>query len=134
LIPRLRKLWEAFRRVHGWLKVCTENHQAYSTSTDGLQPRLPSRLIDFGSKDSDPFLFESEGSRVKHGTWVALSHCWGGKQPLMTEIRTLKDRRAYIPLNTMPPLFKDTVVITRNLGYCYLWIDCLCIIQDSPED
>ncbi|KAE9376617.1 hypothetical protein N431DRAFT_400864 [Stipitochalara longipes BDJ] len=52
----------------------------------------------------------------------------------MTELRTLKDRCAGIPLHTMPPLFQDAVIITRNLGYRYLWIDCLCIIQDCPED
>lgn len=31
-------------------------------------------------------------------------------------------------------MFQDAVTITRRLGYRYLWIDSLCIIQDSYED
>ena len=30
--------------------------------------------------------------------------------------------------------FYDATVITRKLGYGYLWIDSLCIIQDSADD
>jgi hypothetical protein len=30
--------------------------------------------------------------------------------------------------------FQDAVVITRHLGIRYLWIDTLCIMQDSKED
>jgi hypothetical protein len=30
--------------------------------------------------------------------------------------------------------FYDATVITRKLGYEYLWIDSLCIIQDSADD
>ena len=31
-------------------------------------------------------------------------------------------------------MFRDAIAITRGLGYRYLWIDSLCILQDSPED
>ncbi|KAF1990823.1 hypothetical protein K402DRAFT_323874, partial [Aulographum hederae CBS 113979] len=30
--------------------------------------------------------------------------------------------------------FEDAIRITSNLGLCYLWIDSLCIIQDSAQD
>jgi hypothetical protein len=30
--------------------------------------------------------------------------------------------------------FQDAIDITRRLGYQYIWIDSLCIIQDSSED
>jgi hypothetical protein len=39
-----------------------------------------------------------------------------------------------IPIENLPPTFQDAVHITRRLGFNYLWIDSLCIIQDSPED
>jgi hypothetical protein len=38
-----------------------------------------------------------------------------------------------IPL-PLPKTFHDAVVTTRALGVQYLWIDSLCIIQDSSED
>jgi hypothetical protein len=34
---------------------------------------LPSRVIDVGSEDSDPFLLVSE--KGQRGVWIALSHC-----------------------------------------------------------
>ena len=34
----------------------------------------------------------------------------------------------------LPKTFKDAIYITRKLGVNYLWIDALCIIQDSDDD
>ncbi|KAI9732177.1 MAG: hypothetical protein M1834_004274 [Cirrosporium novae-zelandiae] len=34
----------------------------------------------------------------------------------------------------MPANFRDAIIITRKLGLRYLWIDSLCIIQDSRSD
>jgi hypothetical protein len=37
-------------------------------------------------------------------------------------------------LSSLPQTFRDAILITRKLGYRYLWIDSLCIIQDSVSD
>ena len=37
-------------------------------------------------------------------------------------------------MNQLPRTFKDAIAITKELGYRYLWIDSLCIVQDSVED
>ncbi|KAH7115893.1 heterokaryon incompatibility protein-domain-containing protein, partial [Dendryphion nanum] len=42
--------------------------------------------------------------------------------------------RAGIPDLDLPKTFRDAVQVTRELGVRYLWIDSLCIIQDSRED
>jgi hypothetical protein len=39
-----------------------------------------------------------------------------------------------IPMTALPPTFKDTFDVTRKLGVRYLWIDSLCIVQDSDAD
>jgi hypothetical protein len=39
-----------------------------------------------------------------------------------------------IPMTILPQTFRDAISITRRLGVQYLWIDSLCIIQDSEED
>ncbi|KAH8754510.1 hypothetical protein BGZ57DRAFT_717563, partial [Hyaloscypha finlandica] len=36
-------------------------------------------------------------------------------------------------LNGLPPTFRNTVNVTRALGYRYLWIDSLCILQGSYD-
>ncbi|RSL54242.1 hypothetical protein CEP54_009979 [Fusarium duplospermum] len=39
-----------------------------------------------------------------------------------------------IPCSSLAATFRDAITITRNLGIQYLWIDSLCIIQDSRDD
>jgi hypothetical protein len=39
-----------------------------------------------------------------------------------------------IPVSTLPQTFRDAIAITRRLGVRYIWIDSLCIIQDSETD
>lgn len=34
----------------------------------------------------------------------------------------------------LPATFRDAIAVTRSLGYQYLWIDSLCIIQDDRHD
>jgi hypothetical protein len=68
--------------------------------------------------------------------YVTLSHCWGcvDRQPLKLLKRNLAQFKSSIPLELLPRSFIDAIRITKTLGYKLLWIDSLCIIQDSPDD
>jgi hypothetical protein len=37
-------------------------------------------------------------------------------------------------MSQLSPTFADAVTVTKKLGVRYLWIDSLCIVQDSEED
>ncbi|KAK0616722.1 heterokaryon incompatibility protein-domain-containing protein, partial [Immersiella caudata] len=63
-----------------------------------------------------------------------LSHCWGTTQMLRTTSATLPGRYAGIPWTKLPLTFRRAVDTTRRLGFRYLWIDSLCIVQDSVDD
>ncbi|KAK3356240.1 hypothetical protein B0H65DRAFT_72161 [Neurospora tetraspora] len=39
-----------------------------------------------------------------------------------------------IPVESLRRTLRDAMNITRQIGCRYIWIDSLCIIQDSPED
>lgn len=39
-----------------------------------------------------------------------------------------------IELSKLPKTFQDAITVTRRFGISYLWIDCLCVLQDSQED
>jgi Heterokaryon incompatibility protein (HET) len=112
-----------------WIKDCQENHSGCKQPPSTL---LPSRVIDVGSDGRDPFLFETGGNT--EGQYVTLSHCWGKVRPLTTTLATLDDRKKEIPFDLFPKTFQDAILITRNLGVQYLWIDSLCIIQNSSID
>jgi hypothetical protein len=66
--------------------------------------------------------------------YATLSHCWGNAPFL----KLLKDNfNAFaqsIEFEQLPQTFKDALTITRKLGLEYIWIDSLCIIQDSEQD
>ncbi|KAG9246096.1 hypothetical protein BJ878DRAFT_417674, partial [Calycina marina] len=68
------------------------------------------------------------------GSYACLGHCWGTSKHFMTEESSLSERRGCIRTADMPNTFKFAIEITRNPGMQYLWIDSLCIVQDSQND
>lgn len=94
---------------------------------------MPTRVLDVGSGDGseEPRLVISHGP-PRH--YVALSHCWGERKPLQTTAQNIQQHLLKIEMACMPRTFKDAVMVTRNLGFRYLWIDSLCIIQGDAED
>ncbi|KAK3326110.1 heterokaryon incompatibility protein-domain-containing protein [Apodospora peruviana] len=46
----------------------------------------------------------------------------------------MTDLCAEIPVLTLDKVFQDAIEVTCNLGLAYLWVDSLCIIQDSSSD
>ncbi|KAE8451812.1 hypothetical protein EG329_002652 [Mollisiaceae sp. DMI_Dod_QoI] len=110
-----------------WLDECDRNHTA-CVSSQG-PPVLPSRVIDVSS--AQPFLYQSDG---KCERYTILSHCWGKQQIITTKLGDLETRLKEVSLASMSKTFREAVEITRRLGLRYLWIDSLCIIQDSIRD
>ena len=115
-----------------WLKACIENHA--DCSGKGVTD-LPSRVIDLHPRheNSDPYLLVTRGHQ---GRYATLSHCWGPQHlpPLTTTMNTLERRCSGISVEELPASFKDAFYIAKRLGIDYLWIDSLCIIQDSEND
>lgn len=49
-------------------------------------------------------------------------------------VRNVDSRVEGLSLSSLPPSFRYAAFLTRELGIRYLWIDSLCILQDSRED
>lgn len=98
------------------------------------QPELPTRVIDVGGPPGSreyARLIHSNGAK---GNYVALSHCWGKHQPLVTTRNNLQNHLQALPWNDFPKTFQDAITITREIGLRYLWIDSICIIQQDEAD
>lgn len=119
-----------FNIARSWIKTCGEEHHQCPPMDD---KRLPTRVINVGSDDREPFLVTTN---QKKGKFIALSHCWGGAVPEKAKLtsKTAELFKERIPMADLPANFVDAILITRTLGFDYLWIDCLCILQDSHED
>jgi len=96
-------------------------------------PLLPTRVIEL-EPDGQARIIESLGMQAEY---LTLSYCWGqGKKLLCTTGSGLYEQfKQKLPVDdSMPKTFRDALQVTRALGYRYLWIDALCIIQDDPGD
>ncbi|KAK4032004.1 hypothetical protein C8A01DRAFT_51101 [Parachaetomium inaequale] len=87
----------------------------------------------------------AEGSFAQANTWI--QDClenhklYGNDKPSVLPTRVLDlgeglgdGHKAGILLANLPATFRDACYIARRLDIRYLWIDSLCIIQDSPSD
>lgn len=66
--------------------------------------------------------------------YLALSYTWGIQQTYVTTINTIKDKLHALDTALLPKTIIEAITVTRRLGFRYLWVDSLCIIQDSKED
>ncbi|PVH96780.1 HET-domain-containing protein, partial [Periconia macrospinosa] len=66
--------------------------------------------------------------------YTCLSHCWGNSKPYTLNSITQRDLESGIDAGNLPKTFQDAIHVTRCLGVQYLWIDSLCILQDSESD
>ncbi|KAH6644890.1 hypothetical protein C7974DRAFT_468405 [Boeremia exigua] len=92
---------------------------------------LPTRIINVGDTLNPPFLHQSNGECAPY---VALSYCWGSSGNFRTTKESLLNNSKEIPLQALPATLRDAVIVTRELGVRYLWIDAICIVQDDAED
>jgi hypothetical protein len=126
-----------FEIARGWLKECVEAHTACSYHQYSAPRALPTRLLDI--VPSDPSMIPSirlMNSKIINSTenYVALSHCWGGDILFKLTQANYEALISHIRWQDLPANFQDAITITQRLGLRYLWIDSLCIIQDSQED
>ncbi|KIW89158.1 uncharacterized protein Z519_10010 [Cladophialophora bantiana CBS 173.52] len=63
-----------------------------------------------------------------------MSYKWGEDHPLKTREGNLEERHKGITLKAFPQTLRDGVVIAKILGFRYIWIDSLCIIQGNKLD
>ncbi|KAF7926833.1 uncharacterized protein EAE98_006218 [Botrytis deweyae] len=98
----------------------------------------PTRLIYVGSQDAGdlPRLVDGQECLYKGG-YLILSYCWGmtpKDAPWQLTTTTMPLFATEIPLSILPQTLHDAIMLTRKLGEHYIWIDSMCILQDSTED
>ncbi|KAI0333429.1 HET-domain-containing protein, partial [Cubamyces sp. BRFM 1775] len=118
------------------LQQCIREHERckvlYRLAFPELPAFVPTRLIDCKCPQR-PRVVLTKG--VPPGAYIALSYVWGEEQPhRATEANISSYMTDGIDPATLPQTIRDAIHITRELGLNFLWVDSLCIIQDSPED
>jgi hypothetical protein len=116
-----------------WINTCSEIHHACIEDCTAL-PLLPTRVIDIGlNQEIEPRLHVS-GPHGENARYVTLSHCWGAYMPLRLLKNNISSMEKTVPFNQLSRTFQDALIICKRLKIRYVWIDSLCIIQDSDSD
>ena len=124
-------------QIARWMRECLTSHaKCFDIQTvAATRDILPLRLLDLTpNARTDIIRLECSEPLPLHTVYVTLSHCWGGDCETTLTTKNLSAFQAGIHLGTLPKTFQDAVILTRNLGIRYLWIDALCIVQDSNQE
>jgi hypothetical protein len=94
---------------------------------------MPLRIIEIEGDEA----FLTAKLLITHGQpsrYVALSHCWGVDLAWKTTTRNLGPRQVAISISSLSLTVQAAIKLTHALEIRFLWIDSMCILQDSEED
>jgi hypothetical protein len=122
-----------YQTIKNWLTVCDSQHSSCQQGLHDYQKSTPTFVLDVSSPDqTDP-----QRARLCHcpkqAKYAVLSYCWGSPQARATTKKNIEAYLIGIDLGTLPQTLQDAVFVTRKLGLRYLWIDSICITQDSHQ-
>jgi hypothetical protein len=126
---------QTFSLIRKWMNECVLEHSVCQSSIDHRV--LPTRLIYVDSTITSSKMLARicRGESLPVQTpYITLSHCWGDTKFLTTTRTNLSSFELSIPVNSLSRTFQDALFATVKLGFQYIWIDSLCILQDDPED
>lgn len=121
------------RLARFWLNACRRHHIPCGTRIrrpNDLETRLPRRVIDV----SNPLRPRLELSPSPHATYATLSYVWGDVDSgYKTTMQNLSQYCREIPRRKLPRTIREAISLAHLLGFKYLWVDALCIIQGSKD-
>jgi hypothetical protein len=110
-----------------WLATCPRTHKTCQ-GNDGTY--IPTRLVEILSEGMIRLVERTSSSKV----YAALSHRWSQDEASKTTSFNFPARLSSFRANELSPTLSDSIRSVHDLGYQYVWIDMLCIIQDSKSD
>lgn len=113
----------------GWNRQCLASHTHCGSGLDQL---MPHRVLKIENHDECRVRLV-EGRT--YGRYAALSHRWCSKTPGASLTKAQIDIfRTQVPNKLFYPLLRDAIKICGHLEIEFIWIDCMCIVQDDPAD
>ena len=116
-----------------WYKECSQTHKTCNQHLASSHFH-PSRLLDVGGVTLPNVKICIYPESRMNQPYFTLSHCWGKMAFLQLQKDNLDILTNNFPISSLPQTFQDAIAFTRWMGIQFLWIDSLCIIQDSMKD
>ncbi|KAH9856595.1 heterokaryon incompatibility protein-domain-containing protein [Lenzites betulinus] len=122
----------AFQSARELMQNCEQNHErCREIVIPAEETTLPKRLINCTDPERPRLVESPEG---ECGQYVALSYVWGGDQPFKTTLSNVRKYERGLELALLPQTIQQAIRVTRELGFELLWVDSLCIVQDSENE
>ncbi|KAF5670722.1 het-domain-containing protein [Fusarium circinatum] len=122
---------KAVDKIKAWIDACETEHdyclQRHYTA-------VPKRVLKIENNDVSLYISQKKDVQTEDQRYVALSYRWGNDLPLRLTQDTMGDFIKGQPISKLPETLQDAVHISRNLGFKFIWIDALCIVQDDEND
>lgn len=118
--------------IESWLRTCEENHPDCSKPkfSRTAHSRTNFLLIDIVAQQIIPASLSTP--------FVSLSYVWGGAEQFQLTKSLYPEVTKYQGLmeyeDKIPTTIKDAMAVVSGLNERYLWVDCLCIVQDDTSD
>ncbi|KAK3642958.1 hypothetical protein LTR56_010555 [Elasticomyces elasticus] len=113
-------------RIKEWMRTCGEEHHLCAIPPASV---LPLRVVEVSNHRAR--VVYSDGVVAPY---LTLSHCWGSSPVIRLLRENIHALEKDIPWTSLSKTFQDAILLTWRLGFRYIWIDSLCILQDSTED
>ncbi|KAF2707176.1 HET-domain-containing protein [Pleomassaria siparia CBS 279.74] len=120
--------------IQQWVSGCTSSHENCGKG-HARESYVPSRLMLIGPSGHlwNLHVIATDGPTLDD-KYIALSYQWGQHNQFRLLSSNMDQLRSGLPISDLPKTFRDTIEVARVLSVQYIWIDALCIMQDSPED
>lgn len=122
--------------AYEWFHSCHSTHESCGRLGNLSSSTLPTRLLDIGQDDDTHYILRivCEDNVPSASSYITLSYRWGHQPRLLLLSSNLAQLRRPNPIEHLPQTFRDVITVARRFGIRYVWIDALCIIQDSASD
>ncbi|KAF2258458.1 hypothetical protein CC78DRAFT_587149 [Lojkania enalia] len=126
---------ESFKQAQTWLDECSQSHSACRQQTDDAKT-LPTRLLKVQPSDNAGLqvkIISSADMGSEQIDYAVISHMWSSSDLILTD-ELLQDTAGVLPRDILSRPIANAISTASCIGYRYIWLDSLCILQDSEEE
>ncbi|CAI6089658.1 unnamed protein product [Clonostachys chloroleuca] len=119
--------------VRRWLDTCLQTHKSCNKII-GQQSFLPPRLVQLDDA-AESFRVVLATELAPSTRYATFTHCHDPDDDGIKLLESTMDHFSSTqPLSTLPRSYRDACAVVVQLGLSHIWIERLCVVQDSQAD
>ncbi|KAF5723858.1 hypothetical protein FMUND_1466 [Fusarium mundagurra] len=136
----------SLEHVKAWLSACESEHEHCRAPGSSRGTYFPSRVLDVNEAEEGMVYVRQrtevkacysreEGKIGEYPAYWTVSHRWGNPSLIQRLLQSTENKFSKgISLDELSPTFRDAALLVCRTGFRYIWIDSLCIFQDSLSE